>query len=110
MSNDPACQGDNQSEQVVTDDGRLANVLVYVKDGLGTRPFDSPKQALIVKQHGCHYAPHVVAGMVGQPVDFVDDDQTLYNIHPSPKNNPEWNRRRCPIPPQSIRLFATLRL
>ena len=28
MSNDPACKGDNQSEQVVADDGHLANVLI----------------------------------------------------------------------------------
>ena len=96
MSNDPACQGDNRSEQVVADDGHLANVLIYVKDGLGTRAFDAPKQALIVKQRGCRYAPHVAAVMVGQPVDFVDDDQTLHNIHPSPKNNPEWNQSQMP--------------
>src|SRR5437868_4652478 len=32
MSNDPGCKGENESEQVVTEDGHLGNVLVYVKD------------------------------------------------------------------------------
>ena len=32
------------SEQVVVDDGHLANVLVYVKDGLGNRSFGPPQQ------------------------------------------------------------------
>ncbi len=96
MSNDPGCTGENQSEQVVTDDGHLGNVLVYVKDGLTGRSFDPPKQIVSVKQEGCRYVPHVAAAMVGQQVDFVDEDHTLHNIHPSPKNNPEWNQSQSP--------------
>ena len=45
MSNDPGCKGSAASEQVVVDDGHLANVLVYVKDGLGDRSFDPPQQS-----------------------------------------------------------------
>src|ERR1700739_3676799 len=43
MSQDPACKGTNESENVVADKGELANVFVYVKDGLGSRTFDLPK-------------------------------------------------------------------
>jgi plastocyanin len=96
MSNDPGCKGENQSEQVVIDDGHLANVLVYVKDGLNARSFDAPQQVMTVKQEGCRYVPHVAAVMVGQPVNFVDEDHTEHNIHPSPKNNPEWNQSQSP--------------
>ena len=35
MSQDPACKGANEAETVVSDKGNLANVFVYVKDGLG---------------------------------------------------------------------------
>src|SRR6201997_2951682 len=35
MSQDPACKGDNTAETLVADGGKLANVFVYVKDGLG---------------------------------------------------------------------------
>jgi hypothetical protein len=38
----------------------------------------------------------MAAVMVGQPVNFVDDDQTLHNIHPMPKNNPQWNQSQMP--------------
>lgn len=96
MSNDPGCKGQAASEQVVVDDGHLANVLVYVKDGLGNRSFDPPQQSVNIKQEGCRYVPHVAAVMTGQPVKFEDDDQTLHNIHPMPKQNREWNQSQMP--------------
>jgi len=68
----------------VVDEGHLANVLVYVKDGLANRSFDPPQQRVTIKQEGCRYVPHVVAVMTGQPVRFEDADQTLHNIHPMP--------------------------
>ena len=45
MSQDPACKGTNEAENVVVDGGDLANVFVYVKDGLGSRTFDVPKDS-----------------------------------------------------------------
>lgn len=96
MSNDPGCKGQTGSEQVVVDDGHLANVLVYVKQGLPEASYDPPKQSLSIKQEGCRYVPHMAAVMVGQPVTFQDQDQTLHNIHPMPKNNPEWNQSQMP--------------
>ena len=92
MSNDPACKGENQSEQVAVDDGHLANVLVYVKTGLDGDTFVPPRQVMTVKQEGCRYVPHVAAVMVGQPVNFVDSDHTEHNIHLSSKNNSEFNQ------------------
>src|SRR5260370_20971261 len=40
MSQDPACKGTNTAEAVVADGSKLANVFVYVKQGLGSRTFD----------------------------------------------------------------------
>lgn len=96
MSNDPGCKGSASSEQVMVDDGHLANVLVYVKDGLGNRTFDPPQQVVTIKQEGCQYVPHMVAVMTGQPVRFEDTDQTLHNIHSMSKNNSEWNQSQMP--------------
>ncbi len=39
MSQDAACKGTNTAETVVVDGGDVANVFVYVKDGLGDRTF-----------------------------------------------------------------------
>ena len=91
MSADPACKGDNSWRPIIADNGRLANVLVYVKDGLGERKFDPPSAKLVIAQKGCTYVPHVAAVMTGQPVEFLDNDMTMHNVHPKTKNNKEWN-------------------
>src|SRR5437868_4914347 len=85
MSQDPACKGSNTSENVVADGGKLANVFVYVKDGLGDRSFAAPAEAVTIDQQGCRYHPHVLGVMVGQPLKVVNSDQTTHNIHPTPK-------------------------
>lgn len=96
MSNDPGCKGEAASEQVVVDDGHLANVLVYVKGGLGGRTFAPPKQSVTIKEVGCQYVPHVAAVMTGQPIRFEDTDQTLHNAHLMPKQNRAWNQSQMP--------------
>ena len=96
MSADPACKGDNSWQPIIVDNGRLANVLVYVKDGLGKRQFDAPSSVVKIEQKGCTYIPHVAAAMAGQPVEFDDNDMTMHNIHPMPKNNKEWNQAEQP--------------
>src|ERR1700733_8955923 len=83
MSQDPACKGSNEAEGVVVESGDLANVFVYVKDGLGSRTFDVPKDAVVLDQSGCKYHPHVLGVMAGQTVDIKNDDQTTHNIHPT---------------------------
>jgi plastocyanin len=96
MSQDPACKGMNEAENVVVANGDLANVFVYVKDGLGNRTFDVPKNAVVLDQSGCKYHPHVLGVMAGQTVEIKNDDQTTHNIHPTPKDNREWNESQPP--------------
>lgn len=96
MSQDAACKGDNMSETIVADGGDLANVFVYVKDGLGDRTFDVPKDAAVIDQKGCQYHPHVLGVMTGQNVEVKNDDPTTHNIHPTPKDNREWNESQPP--------------
>jgi plastocyanin len=83
-------------EVVTGDKGTLANVVIYVKDGLGNYIFDTPKDAVVLDQKGCMYDPHVVAVMAGQTLSVKNDDQTTHNIHPMPKDNREWNKVQPP--------------
>jgi plastocyanin len=106
MSQDPACKGPNESENVVVDNGKLANVFVYVKDGLGSRTFDTPTTPVVLEQKGCRYHPHVLGVMAGQTVDIKNDDQTTHNIHPTPKDNREWNESQPPSSPDIQKTFA----
>jgi len=104
MSQDPACKGTNTAENVVAPSGHLANVFVYVKDGLGNRTFDVPKVALTLDQSGCKYHPHVMGVVANQTIKIVNSDPTTHNIHPTPKDNREWNESQ---PPQAAPLEKT---
>ncbi len=104
MSQDPACKGTNTAENVMASGGHLANVFVYVKDGLGTRTFDVPKEAITLDQSGCKYHPHVLGVVANQTIKIVNSDPTTHNIHPTPKDNREWNESQ---PPQSAALEKT---
>jgi len=96
MSQDPACKGTNESETVMVDSGNLENAFVYVKDGLGSRTFQPPSTPVEIDQKGCRYHPHVLGVMVGQTVKVVNSDPTTHNIHPTPKDNREWNESQAP--------------
>jgi plastocyanin len=106
MSQDPACKGGNEAENIMVAGGDLANVFVYVKDGLGSRAFDVPKDAVVLDQSGCKYHPHVLGVMAGQTVQIKNDDQTTHNIHPTPKDNREWNESQPPSSPAIEKNFA----
>src|ERR1700722_5871948 len=106
MSQDPGCKGTNEAENVVVSSGDLANVFVYVKDGLGNRAFDVPSTPVVLDQSGCKYHPHVLGVMAGQTVQIKNDDPTTHNIHPTPKDNREWNESQPPSSPALEKTFA----
>jgi plastocyanin len=95
MSADPVCVKENttpqEQETYAVADGKLANVFVYVKDGLDAYSFDAPADKVTFDQKNCRYHPHVFGVMVNQPVEIVNSDPTLHNIHALPKGNAEFN-------------------
>jgi plastocyanin len=97
MNADPVCVRENKTPQfqetyVVSSDGKtLGNVFVYVKDGLGNYAFDTPTTPATIDQKQCRYHPHVFGMRVGQPLEIVNSDPTLHNIHAMPKGNSEFN-------------------
>ncbi|MCU1384858.1 MAG: hypothetical protein JWL71_3555 [Acidobacteria bacterium] len=97
MNADPVCVKANSSPQaqetyMVAADGKsLGNVFVYVKDGLGNYVFDTPTESAKIDQKDCRYHPHVFGMRVNQPLEIVNSDPTLHNIHAMPKGNAEFN-------------------
>jgi plastocyanin len=95
MNADPVCVKENttpQSQETYqVADGKLANVFVYVKDGLSAYTFDAPTGMVSIDQKNCRYHPHVFGIRVGQTLQIVNSDPTLHNIHALPKNNTEFN-------------------
>ena len=89
MAQDPVCgiAPDNFSEQYVVKNGGLQNVFVYIREGLGGKIYAPSTTPVVLDQKGCRYTPHVIAVMVGQPVDFKNSDATMHNVHLMPDVN-----------------------
>jgi plastocyanin len=75
---------------VVGEGGGLANGFVYLKSGV-QGDFPPPSEPVVLDQQGCIYHPHVIGIQVGQPLEIVNSDETLHNIHAMPKKNKEFN-------------------
>lgn len=96
MSEEPDCaeQHDGQPTKtpvVVGDDGGLANVFVYVKEGLPEGSWPTPSEAVTLDQEGCVYRPHVLGVQTGQTVELMNSDGLLHNINARPENQRGFN-------------------
>jgi plastocyanin len=96
LSADPFCaeQSPNATtEYFVVNDGKVANVLVYVtNETLRTSDsFLSFANSVVLERSKCRFEPRVLGIQVGQPLEIVNRDKTVHNTHPYPKVNLEWN-------------------
>jgi hypothetical protein len=99
MSQDPACvlgTEPNFSQSFAVDQGKLQNVYIYIKDGLGNRIFATPSEPAILDQHGCRYVPHVMGIMVNQKLRILNSDLAMHNIHTASETNRAWNISQSP--------------
>ncbi len=101
MSKDPSCTETGVGTRatvenvVVGSKGELANVVVYISQGLTGNEGGTRSEPVILDQKGCQYVPHVVAVDVGQHMKIMNSDKTAHNIHPEPKpgsGNNQWNK------------------
>ncbi len=77
---------------VVGKSGELANVVIWVKEGLEEgKEYAVPAEPVKVTQQGCVYRPHVNALMVGQTLLVENGDDTMHNVHGMPRINGEFN-------------------
>lgn len=93
---DPICLSKHTSPLyaqtlVVGEDKTMANVFVYVKSGLPQKTYTAPEEPAILDQKGCQYTPHVLGVMIGQPINILNPDGTLHNVHALCKVNKEFN-------------------
>jgi plastocyanin len=97
MSQDPGCglTPKNYSEGYVIEKGKVQNVFVYLKDGLGNYIYPEALPAIIDQEH-CRYVPHVIGVRVGQQLQVLNSDPALHNIHAMPRENEGWNLSQYP--------------
>lgn len=91
---------------VVNDNGTLANVFVYVKEGLESLQFPTPSEPVLLDQNGCVYVPHVLGVMTGQDITIRNSDGLLHNINASPTEQRGFNTSQ-PTNMESTRNFGT---
>jgi hypothetical protein len=91
---------------VVGSGGGLANVVLYVSEGLSaTETSAVPSEQPSFDQKGCQYTPHVLAMDTGQQFKVTTSDQTTHNIHPEPNplaGNIPWNKSQPPGAPPIV--------
>jgi plastocyanin len=97
MSDEPTCQEAHQGQPVkrvavVGPDGGLANVFVYVKEGLDASLQFPAGEAVVLDQVNCEYTPHVVGLTAGQQLTVRNSDSFLHNINATPSENRGFNR------------------
>jgi len=110
MSAESVCAAKHSStpmiqEVVVNGNGTLANVFVYVKEGLENLQFPTPG-AVLLDQDGCVYLPHVLGVMVGQDITIKNSDGLLHNINASPSINRGFNSSQ-PVSMETTRSFRS---
>ncbi len=87
-----AHKGDVYSDEVVVNNGKLANVLVRITKGIEGLEFpEVPDEEVVLDQIGCVYVPKMIAARVGQKVTFVNSDKLFHNVKSVSKENKGFN-------------------
>ncbi len=110
MRQDPACAVAREeqiySEEVVLNsDTTLANVFVYIKEGLAQQHYAAPVEPKILNQQHCRYTPHVFGIQVGQTLKILNSDPTFHNVHAAAKNNKPFNLGMSKVEKVKTRTF-----
>jgi hypothetical protein len=77
---------------VVGQDNGLANVFVYIKQGVSKTPPPAGEPPLL-DQVNCIYEPYVMGVVTGQKINIKNSDPFMHNVHATPKpgGNAEFN-------------------
>lgn len=76
-------------QSVVVKDGNLANAVVTITDIKSGKKADLKK--VVLDQNGCEYKPHVLAFQAGSPIEILNPDGILHNVHSYSKVNSPFN-------------------
>ncbi len=110
MNADAKCVKLHDKKEVLSDaivintNSTLKNVFIYVSKGLEGKKFPPSKETVKLNQEGCMYTPHVLGVMVNQPVEIINSDNTLHNVHSLSKNSPQFNVAQ---PKQGMKMTKT---
>lgn len=70
---------------VLGKEGGLANVFVYIKEGLGGKRFPISTNIAMMGPSNCFFEPYVSGVQVNQKMSFRNADDTIHTAHITPK-------------------------
>ena len=76
-------------QSLIVEGGNLVNAVVTITDIKKGKKIELKK--VQVDQNGCEYKPHVLAFTAGSPVEIINDDGILHNVHSYSKANSPFN-------------------
>ena len=98
MNVDPICSGKHGKDDpamnesiVVDEEGHLANVFVWVVEGVPEGDYPAPETPIVLSQEGCLYHPRVFGIRPGQPLTVSNPDGTIHNVDGMPLVNKGFN-------------------
>jgi len=83
--------GNPPAGDVLVNESKLQNAMVYVKEGLGDRVFTVPTEPITLDQKGCIFLPRLAGAQTDQPLRMLNSDPLAHNVHGLPKNSRQWN-------------------
>jgi plastocyanin len=112
MRSDPYCEREHPDGATVQriktgPDAGLQNVFVYVAAGLEGLRFPVPSTPVVLDQQRCTYEPRVFGIQVGQPLELLNSDATLHNVHAAAVANQEFNRGQANRGDRHTHVFST---
>lgn len=76
-------------QSLVVNGGNIAYAVITITDIQKGKKVDSKK--VVLDQKGCEYHPHVLAFTAGTPVEILNPDGILHNVHSYSKTNSPFN-------------------
>jgi plastocyanin len=81
----------------------VRNVVVSVQGVAGAK---APTAKATLDQNGCHFSPHVTVVGVGAPLEILNNDGILHNIHTFSTANPAFNEAQPKFKKVMTKTFA----
>ena len=92
-------------DRVVSKKGEVANVFVYVSEGLEKKTYPLPKKPALMNQAGCMFEPRVQGILVGQEFLMKNSDPLIHNVRSYSMRNRPFNIAQPPKTPDRKKTF-----
>ncbi len=100
-------RGLRDNEVMVTAEGRLQNVIVYVRSGHDdTLTYPAPSEPVLLDQERCVYIPRTLTIMTGQELLVRNSDDTFHNVHSDSNANTPFNFGQPVLDQENTQTFA----